>query len=288
MCGMRHSAEPPVRGGQAKSTGDATAGGIRSCGRLAATGGTRGEGAAELALTGLHDLPPTGAGPRRRDRCPARDRPARAPFPRPDDSDLASSRLHMPVPSVLMGSLVTDITEWTPAAATGYAGWPRPPVAVRAMRLPPSARCRGEPARATTPSSSSPSRPKAPRCSQISTARAVCRRCAVAAMCLAYALQTRQAGIWGGTTQEERCAMTGTTPLAGRRADRPPERPGMPGPAGPARGPQVAGIYPQHRLRARGRSPRQATDHDHDRRRQGARGLHQNGRHVTPRTRIWT
>ena len=44
--------------------------------------------------------------------------------------------------------------------------------------------------------------------SQISAARAVCRRCAVAAMCLAYALQTRQAGIWGGATQEERHAMT--------------------------------------------------------------------------------
>jgi WhiB family transcriptional regulator, redox-sensing transcriptional regulator len=35
-----------------------------------------------------------------------------------------------------------------------------------------------------------------------------CRRCAVAARCLAYALQTRQAGIWGGTTQEERRATT--------------------------------------------------------------------------------
>lgn len=288
MCGMRHSAEPPVRGGQAKSTGDATAGGIRSCGRLAATGGTRGEGAAELALTGLHDLPPTGAGPRRRDRCPARDRPARAPFPRPDDSDLASSRLHMPVPSVLMGSLVTDITEWTPAgrdrirglaaASGGGAGY-----AAASLGSMSRGACQGD-----DPELFFPIAAEGPALLQISTARAVCRRCAVAAMCLAYALQTRQAGIWGGTTQEERCAMTGTTPLAGRRADRPPERPGMPGPAGPARGPQVAGIYPQHRLRARGRSPRQATDHDHDRRRQGARGLHQNGRHVTPRTRIWT
>lgn len=47
-----------------------------------------------------------------------------------------------------------------------------------------------------------------PALHQISVARAVCRRCAVATMCLAYALQTRQAGIWGGTTQEERRAMT--------------------------------------------------------------------------------
>jgi WhiB family redox-sensing transcriptional regulator len=43
--------------------------------------------------------------------------------------------------------------------------------------------------------------------SQISAARAVCQRCPVAAMCLAYALQTSQTGIWGGTTQEERRAM---------------------------------------------------------------------------------
>ena len=42
---------------------------------------------------------------------------------------------------------------------------------------------------------------------QISAARAVCRRCAVARMCLTYALETGQAGIWGGTTWEERQAM---------------------------------------------------------------------------------
>ena len=47
-----------------------------------------------------------------------------------------------------------------------------------------------------------------PALPQISAARAVCRPCAVATMCLAYALRTRQAGIWGGTTQEERHAMT--------------------------------------------------------------------------------
>ncbi len=47
-----------------------------------------------------------------------------------------------------------------------------------------------------------------PALSQISAARAVCQRCAVAALCLAYALETGQAGIWGGTTQEERIAMT--------------------------------------------------------------------------------
>jgi WhiB family redox-sensing transcriptional regulator len=43
-----------------------------------------------------------------------------------------------------------------------------------------------------------------PALSQISAARAVCRGCAVAVMCLTYALETGQAGIWGGTTWEER------------------------------------------------------------------------------------
>jgi WhiB family transcriptional regulator, redox-sensing transcriptional regulator len=41
----------------------------------------------------------------------------------------------------------------------------------------------------------------------ISAAKAVCQACAVRAPCLSYALQTRQDGIWGGTTQEERHAM---------------------------------------------------------------------------------
>jgi WhiB family transcriptional regulator, redox-sensing transcriptional regulator len=42
---------------------------------------------------------------------------------------------------------------------------------------------------------------------QISEAKEVCRRCAVCARCLAYAVETRQAGVWGGTTWEERRAM---------------------------------------------------------------------------------
>jgi WhiB family transcriptional regulator, redox-sensing transcriptional regulator len=42
---------------------------------------------------------------------------------------------------------------------------------------------------------------------QVIAAKAVCFRCAVRAACLAYALATGQAGIWGGTTQEERHAM---------------------------------------------------------------------------------
>jgi WhiB family transcriptional regulator, redox-sensing transcriptional regulator len=42
---------------------------------------------------------------------------------------------------------------------------------------------------------------------QVIAAKAVCFRCAVRAACLSYALATRRAGIWGGTTQEERHAM---------------------------------------------------------------------------------
>ena len=38
-------------------------------------------------------------------------------------------------------------------------------------------------------------------------ARVVCGRCAVREMCLAYALEHKEAGIWGGTTEEERKAM---------------------------------------------------------------------------------
>jgi WhiB family transcriptional regulator, redox-sensing transcriptional regulator len=42
---------------------------------------------------------------------------------------------------------------------------------------------------------------------QVIAAKAVCFRCAVRAACLSYALATGQAGIWGGTTQEERHAV---------------------------------------------------------------------------------
>lgn len=42
---------------------------------------------------------------------------------------------------------------------------------------------------------------------QVARARAVCRRCPVAAACLRFALDTRQAdGVWGGTTEGERNA----------------------------------------------------------------------------------
>ena len=46
-----------------------------------------------------------------------------------------------------------------------------------------------------------------PALAQVIAAKAVCFRCAVRAACLTYALATEQAGIWGGTTQEERHVM---------------------------------------------------------------------------------
>jgi WhiB family transcriptional regulator, redox-sensing transcriptional regulator len=42
---------------------------------------------------------------------------------------------------------------------------------------------------------------------QISAAKAICQGCAVRAPCLSYGLATRQDGIWGGTTPEERGAI---------------------------------------------------------------------------------
>jgi WhiB family transcriptional regulator, redox-sensing transcriptional regulator len=42
---------------------------------------------------------------------------------------------------------------------------------------------------------------------QISAAKAVCGRCEVGQLCLSYALTTRQHGIWGGTTRDERIAI---------------------------------------------------------------------------------
>lgn len=46
-----------------------------------------------------------------------------------------------------------------------------------------------------------------PGLAQVIGAKAVCFRCAVRAACLSYAVATGQAGIWGGTTQEERLAV---------------------------------------------------------------------------------
>jgi WhiB family transcriptional regulator, redox-sensing transcriptional regulator len=47
-----------------------------------------------------------------------------------------------------------------------------------------------------------------PAVDQVNAAKAVCLRCAVCAACLSYGLETRQEGIWGGTTWDERAAMS--------------------------------------------------------------------------------
>ena len=65
-----------------------------------------------------------------------------------------------------------------------------------------------------------------PALAQIIAAKAVCFRCAVRAACLSYALATGQAGIWGGTTQEERHAM--------RRSSAFPAREHSAGPGSPS------------------------------------------------------
>jgi WhiB family transcriptional regulator, redox-sensing transcriptional regulator len=42
---------------------------------------------------------------------------------------------------------------------------------------------------------------------QVAAAKAVCAKCPVAADCLAWALRGEPAGIWGGTTPDERRAL---------------------------------------------------------------------------------
>ena len=44
---------------------------------------------------------------------------------------------------------------------------------------------------------------------QVNEAKEVCQRCSVRAACLSFGLQTKQDGIWGGTTYEERNAIRG-------------------------------------------------------------------------------
>jgi WhiB family redox-sensing transcriptional regulator len=52
---------------------------------------------------------------------------------------------------------------------------------------------------------------------RIRAAKAICEGCAVRDPCLSYGLATRQDGIWGGTTMEERIATR-------QPADRPAHR----------------------------------------------------------------
>jgi len=89
----------------------------------------------------------------------------------------------------------------TSAFAGGSPGWM------------PRGACRGE-----DPELFFPITAAGPALTQVFAAKAVCFRCAVRAACLSYALATGQAGIWGGTTQEERHAMrqSSGSPVRGR------------------------------------------------------------------------
>jgi WhiB family transcriptional regulator, redox-sensing transcriptional regulator len=60
-----------------------------------------------------------------------------------------------------------------------------------------------------------------PALAQVSSAKAVCRRCTVNAACLSFGLETRQEGIWGGTTREERLAMRPRPAGPAAHADHP-------------------------------------------------------------------
>lgn len=87
----------------------------------------------------------------------------------------------------------------------------------------PGGACRGE-----DPELFFPIAAAGPALAQVFAAKAVCFRCAVRAACLSYALATGQAGIWGGTTQEEHHAMRRPLGLSARQHTA---RPGPPSPA---------------------------------------------------------
>jgi WhiB family transcriptional regulator, redox-sensing transcriptional regulator len=58
-----------------------------------------------------------------------------------------------------------------------------------------------------------------PALEQIEAAKAVCRECTVQAECLEFAVTTHQdAGVWGGTSEEERRELRRKLRLAQRRA----------------------------------------------------------------------
>jgi WhiB family redox-sensing transcriptional regulator len=87
----------------------------------------------------------------------------------------------------------------------------------------PRGACRGE-----DPEMFFPVTAGGPALAQVFAAKAVCLRCAVRAACLSFALATGQAGIWGGTTQEERDAMRRSSGLAARGHGASPGSPGAP------------------------------------------------------------
>ncbi|MEX2291699.1 MAG: WhiB family transcriptional regulator [Mycobacteriales bacterium] len=58
-----------------------------------------------------------------------------------------------------------------------------------------------------------------PAATQVEQAKVVCRRCPAVEPCLIWALETGQdAGVWGGTSEDERRALTRRGARAGVRA----------------------------------------------------------------------
>jgi WhiB family transcriptional regulator, redox-sensing transcriptional regulator len=129
------------------------------------------------------------------------------------------------------GSVLTSPAAALPAPAPVLAPDPLPGRVVMtssefAGRSPgwmPRSACRGEDPELFFPIAGS-----GPALAQILAAKAVCFRCAVRAACLSYALATRQAGIWGGTTQEERDAMRRSPGFPAREHSASPSFPGAP------------------------------------------------------------
>lgn len=68
-----------------------------------------------------------------------------------------------------------------------------------------------------------------PALHQLNAAKAICARCLVLSDCLTYAIETGQdAGVWGGTSEQERRALRAGRAGGRNRADRCAVRPRLP------------------------------------------------------------
>jgi WhiB family transcriptional regulator, redox-sensing transcriptional regulator len=109
---------------------------------------------------------------------------------RASGAELAPAAVVVAAPVPAPGALPERLAMLSSQIAVDFPGWT------------PRAACRGE-----DPELFFPIATAGPALTQVFAAKAVCFRCAVRAGCLSYALATGPAGIWGGTTQEERHAM---------------------------------------------------------------------------------
>jgi WhiB family transcriptional regulator, redox-sensing transcriptional regulator len=107
-----------------------------------------------------------------------------------------------PVPVSPAAGLPAAAPVLAPSALPERVVMPKSEFAAGSPGWMPRGACRGE-----DPELFFPVIAAGPALEQVFAAKAVCFRCAVRAPCLSYTLATGQAGIWGGTTQEERHAM---------------------------------------------------------------------------------